>query len=450
MTGSSVLVVRPPSDGRLPFLVLCGYFAVQAYTIPVATIGPGWPVWPTLPSMFAGLLVGSVLVWGRPPSRGARRITGVLLAILLGCVLSVVWWGVRHPSSFLAFSQAAQTSAFLLLRVVEAIAVFWAVSRVNLATGHTNALGRAIAFALVVTSLTVTLTYLGSIPLASLAPQIPADPDVSGPWSRYHMLSGEGWGTVGYNHGYVAAHLLMLLILRLQLRRTGLGIFDVALVATTGVAILLTGSRAGLAAYAFFATAVAFRQPRLALWIGAAAAASLLMFPAMGFDIAGPVEDVLDRQGALIAPFRAENLAGRWEIWTLTIRTLAAEPLALLFGNGFGTAMDFVGHNAHMMPLQVLVELGIPGLMCFGALVVATLRLLDKPNPSGRTLLWGTIALLLSSLTQETLYPSPAFGSFVALFLASLALFENRSGGGAERRVVLEPAVQHQTTAAGD
>lgn len=215
----------------------------------------------------------------------------------------------------------------------------------------------------------------------------------------------------------------MLLILRLQLRGTELNVVDLAFLSLTGVAILLTGSRAGFAAYAFFAAAVVFRRPRMALALGAAAAASFLVFPALGFDVAGPVEAVIDRQAALVAPFRTENLAGRWEIWTLSVQAVAREPVALFLGNGFGTAIDFVGHNAHMMPLQVLVELGVLGLIAFGAVVVATLRLLARGQPENRVLLWGTAALLLSSLTQETLYPSPAFGSFVALFLAALGLY---------------------------
>ncbi|NNF29249.1 MAG: hypothetical protein HKN73_18635, partial [Gemmatimonadetes bacterium] len=388
------------------------------------------------PSLFAVLMAAAALIWGRSMGEPAGKIVRVMLAILLGCILSTVWWGIRNPESFLSFSGATQTSVFLLLRVCEGIVVFWAVSRAGLSAARMKALSQAVTVALVITALTVILSYLETIPLSALAPQIPADPGVSGPWSRYHWASGEGWGTVGYNHGYVAAHLLMLLILRLQLRGSDLHASDVAFLSLTGVAILLTGSRAGFAAYAFFAAAVVFRRPRIALALGATAAASFLLFPALGFDVAGPVEAVIDRQAALVAPFRTENLAGRWEIWTLSVQAVAAEPLALLFGNGFGTAIDFVGHNAHMMPLQVLVELGVIGLIAFGAVVVATLRRLAGAEPGNRVLFWGTTALLLSSLTQETLYPSPAFGSFVALFLAAFGLFVSQRGAMVRRRIV--------------
>ena len=448
MTDSVVLVLKRSSGSRLPFLALWGYLAAQAYTIPVLTLGPGWPVWPTLPSLFAALLAASALIGGRPLSARARIVAQVLSAILLGCILSTTWWGVRHPDALLGFSQASQTSAFLLLRVTEAIVVFWSVSRVAMSPSRLEALCAPVTLAITIAALAVILTYFEAVPLSSLAPQIPADPGTSGPWSRFHLSMGEGWGTVGYNHGYVAVHLLMLLILRLQLRRRAMSGVDVALLTLTGVAILLTGSRAGFAAYVFFAAAVAFRQPRVALTLGAAAAASFLVFPALGLDIAGPVESVLDRQAALVAPIRVENLAGRWDIWTLTLQTLTEEPIAFFLGNGFGTAIDFVGHNAHMMPLQVLVELGIVGLIGFGMVVVGTLRLLSRSEAGGRVLLWGTVALLLSSLTQETLYPSTAFGSFIALFLAGLALFVKQLEAQATGRLVPETPAPRPTNLA--
>jgi hypothetical protein len=43
-------------------------------------------------------------------------------------------------------------------------------------------------------------------------------------------------------------------------------------------------------------------------------------------------------------------------------------------------------------------------------------------GPNSRPMLFGTIAILLASFAQETLYPVPAMGQFIAFYLLCLAL----------------------------
>ena len=78
--------------------------------------------------------------------------------------------------------------------------------------------------------------------------------------------------------------------------------------------------------------------------------------------------------------------------------------------------------NAHMLYLQILSEAGVIGLGAFLALAGYLLRQLWNRDSAPRPVFWTFLTLLGTGLTQETLYPVPAFEHTLALAMCSVAL----------------------------
>jgi O-antigen ligase len=271
-----------------------------------------------------------------------------------------------------------------------------------------------VALALTVASVLVIATALGALSSGQLAPHLPREA-LASPWDVYLYATNEGLGAIGYNHGYVALHLLALLVLRFVLSDAANWKSDGFLMACCILAIGFSGSRAGLVGALVFALFYALRRPRIALSMSAAVLA-VAVVAASAFASSDNVQIAVNRQLTLGQTYDSDNLSGRDDIWAERLRFLNEEPVRWLVGTGFGSSFQS-GNNAHMLFLQVVLETGLLGLLAFGFLVALLIRLLWKAdcNPY-RPALFGVIAFLLSGITQETFYPVPAFGTFLLLF----------------------------------
>ena len=96
-------------------------------------------------------------------------------------------------------------------------------------------------------------------------------------------------------------------------------------------------------------------------------------------------------------------------------------PLRWIIGAGFGTSAGETG-NDNILYLQIINETGALGLAAFMFVIGEICRQFYRAGPSSRPMLFGTIAILVASLAQETLYPVPAMGQFIAFYTFCLAL----------------------------
>jgi hypothetical protein len=104
---------------------------------------------------------------------------------------------------------------------------------------------------------------------------------------------------------------------------------------------------------------------------------------------------------------------------------LNQKPIRWVLGTGFGTAVDadpVLHQDAHMLPLQIIIETGVIGLIVATYLFSTILRYLYVSEVGFKPLFWATVALLIGSLTQETFYPVPALGHFIGFYLCSVAI----------------------------
>jgi hypothetical protein len=82
-----------------------------------------------------------------------------------------------------------------------------------------------------------------------------------------------------------------------------------------------------------------------------------------------------------------------------------------------------------MLYLHIVSELGAAGLALYLVLFASILGALRRLDVAGRPLLWGTVALLFASLTQETFYPVPSQGYFLGFYLCAVAIALRRQFG---------------------
>ncbi|MBE9015944.1 hypothetical protein C7Y66_14030 [Chroococcidiopsis sp. CCALA 051] len=413
------------------FLALCFYLISQGFTIPILALGPSWAIWPTLSDFATACLILMLLLNFQKtpaPSKASWSIFFVLIFICVGCILSFTW-----NLTWLS-SQSAKGSSFgifQIYRLFQFVCIFWVTAHIPLTTKRITVLRQIVNTILIFVCAGIILTYFSIVPLSTITGHLPQGAGIAGPWNSYASLErfgGRGWGTIGYNHAYVSAQVILLLSLKIHLNsKQKLLFFDNILLVLSIVACFLSESRAGLATMIFYAIFFWFQKPIYAIVaavIAGTTATTAIFISSSSINLTSGEGSTVERQLALLNPNNSENLSGRDEIWTERMSLLDKEPLLWFFGGGFGSAIDS-GSNAHMLYLHIIIETGLIGLLIFAFLFYKILSLLYEYEQGTKPVFWVTIALLFSSMTQETFYPTPAFGHFIGFYLCCLALALN-------------------------
>jgi hypothetical protein len=418
---------------RWSFVALCMFVLSQAYTIPIIPVGP-WPLWPRLSDFAAILLLAATFLqrsylW--TPSLANRQILRGSLVFFWLALLSYLGYLFAINGEATA---GARSGAFQIYTLALFFSVFVAISHVPLDERRLHILRRLTDVVLVVVIVGVILTFFEVVSLAALTPQLPRGVEEAGPWYRYGLSLAEtgedrgGWGTIGYNHAYVASQLLLLIGLRLNLQSKIEETSGSVLLLLSLIAVFLTHSRAGFIAALLFAAVYWLKKPLHAFVALAAVAVALLLALALAPEQLASVLDqptlssTLERQETLTNPADPDNLSGRTDIWREHIKFLDQRPLRWVIGAGFGATADNDIDNAHMIYLQIVTEIGVVGLLVFLALFASILSQLRRCEHRSKALFWATLVLLFASLTQETFYPVPAQGFFLGFYLCTVAI----------------------------
>ena len=434
-------ITDPVSQSRWVFVALCGYLASQAYTLPLVPIGP-WPLWPGLPDLMIGTMLIAWLFMPREaamPGPARRTAVRVMLGLTIFGAASYVCLTLLSRNlntvSFGAQQQGPGFGLFEVMRLIEFLALFWIAAGVPFTPFRLRVLRRVVTGAFVVVAVSMIVTFHNTVPSRLFAPLLPQGPAQAGAWSYYLLNSdGYGLGTISYTHAYVAAQLTLLLGLALHLRgrrhRAGNGIGNSLLIALALAASLLSGSRAGFAGILLLAAIfVLMQSPRWVLHltltvalIGAVAFFVLSSHPPTEGS-GGPLAGIVQHQVDAFQPYHTENLVGRNDIWTGRLENLSRHPWRVFTGWGLGSSPDTgPALSPHMLPLQIIMELGIGMLVLIGLICTRMLRTVWHLEGPDHPFFWATIALLVSSATQETFYPVPSTGYFLGFYLVALAI----------------------------
>ncbi|MBS3909308.1 MAG: hypothetical protein KGZ93_06740 [Actinobacteria bacterium] len=418
---------------RMLFFALGFYLLAQAFMIPVRAVGPSWAIWPTLADIALLMLLLAFLPYIaaglRVISQANKVVFNNLLIVFCGAALSYFVFIRFYPgwSPDAAFDRSNVIfGAFQLYRLAQFILIFWITAQIPLTEKRITVLRRIVDGAFIFTTITVVLTYFDILPKSALVAHLPSDLSVAGPWVFYSTsFAGKGWGTIGYNHAYVAAQLLMLAALRIYLSSASKAFANGTILFVTTLAIFMSGSRAGLAAALLFAVTVLYKKPIYIIAIVVIGAVAVLASMSLvgGLSVADSsfslIGSTFERQLALGSAYESESLNGRDTIWLDYLVRLNEAPKLWVFGSGFGAAG---GQNAHLLYLQIIYEVGLIGLVVFAWLIHRVLSYLSVCERGVKPLFWVTIAFLLSGFSQETFYPVPSFGHFLGFYLCSLAI----------------------------
>ncbi len=434
-----------PSSARWRFFALCLFLGSQGFTLPVLAIGPSWAVWPTLPD-FASIVLGLVCVLPDRSMPPAQRALGGWFALLFAaCLLSFLYMIVLAPPAGVEQADRA-VGLFELCRLTQSLVIFRAAARIPLTPQRTHILYALVTAVLWLVCFGILATFFHLVEPHALIQHLPQDRDVLGAWYGYADDElAHGWGAVGYNHAYGAAQVLILLALQMRLQpepRPALMTISVVLALA---ASFLSGSRAGFAAVAAFIVLTLMQRPAFGLLV-------LLVVLAIGSritpeELPDDVRQVVESQRALSDPAEEDSLNGRTQIWDRHLTFLRANPWLLPTGAGFGyTAAT---GDAHCLYLQILVEMGVLGLLLWGIVAFQVLAALYRLEPGPRPLFWATVAFLFSAVTQETFYPVAALGNFLGLYLCGLAvsLSDTRVARTADAMTCAEGSYETETLA---
>ena len=412
---------------HLDFILLCLFVLSQAYTIPLFAFGPSWATWPTAADLLIAAMITIVLTRtltgaGRMRSKANKRILLLLLGLFAGCICSYVILCRAMPILYpTETGRAAEFGEFQIYRIVQLIFAYVFASQVQLTPHRRKILATATVAALLVVCAALFLEYLSIVPASAYAGHLPKSLSISGPWGFYATATQpEGYGTIGYTHMYSSSQVLLLLVLCLLLSPKARNFTIAALVFTAEAAILISGCRAVFVGSIVLVVALFIRRPRAITAFACILVFTAALTVAFAPTVLGLLSPAVDR-AANLDPFAEVYPHARPQLWSEQIEYLNEEPARWIIGGGFGTAIEETD-NAHMMYLQIINETGVLGLAAFVFVFAEIFRQLYRAGPDSRPMILGTVAILVASFAQETLYPVPAMGQFIAFYSLCLAL----------------------------
>ena len=415
---------------RWLFFALCFYLISQGYTIPILGVGPSWALWPCLSDLAIALLMLTFLISFRhtsPLPKSAKPIFLILLLIIWGSIFSYLCYLISAPEN----AQGRVWGVYQIFRLIQFIGVFFIAAKIPLTAKRISILSQIVGIVFLFVCLGVFLTYLGIVPLSLVTAHLPAD----GPWPEYAAFggsdAGRGLGFVGYNYAYTAIQIILLITLKLCLSDYKKEEFyHSGLVALATVSCFLSSSRSGLIAMLLFSVIYWLNMPKslskssisLVVVVAIILLSILFIGNYISFDSAGR-DSTIERQANLFSSSNSEQLSesGRNDIWEERVEFLNKNSIKWIVGSGFGSALDS-GNFAHMLPLQIVIETGFIGLIIFILLFYKIIRYFYLHEVGIKPIFLGTVILLLTSVSQETFYPMPAFQHFLGFYLCALAI----------------------------
>lgn len=409
---------------RLAFFALCCYLASQAVGIPVKAFGPSWAVWPTLSDIAVAIMAVSILngYWRfRVTSRANNEIFQGLLLILGGTVLVFFFMYMRNTIVSIGGSdKSMSTGMFQIYHLTQFVFIFWVTAGIPLTDSRLKLLSRLVDIVLLIVFAGVIGTYFSIINTRQLISHLPYTA-VAGPWSALYDRQMSEIGLVGYNHAYTALQLIMLTSLALHLRPKAGLLAESAYLLMCMAGVVMSGSRAGMAAALIFIAAHLIRKPGTLVTVFAVTVLLSIVGGGVLYSQNANFSESMDRLMSLKKPTEPDSLSGRTDIWRESFAFIQEDPVRWLIGAGPGSVAQ-QGYNAHMLYLQIVMEAGIVGLCIFGFVFLKVIKYLYRVEKGTKPILYATLVFLISSFTQETFYPVPALGHFLGLYLCSLAI----------------------------
>jgi len=341
-------------------------------------------------------------------------------AILSYLVLTLNYFGLKTTDFF--NDKGQNVGLYQIYRMCQFLTVFWFSTRVNWDAKRKVWLQRSIALTFWISCALLLANYFDLVSTPTLAPQIPRDLNIAGPWAYYSLgVVGNPVGGISFHHAYPAMQILLLAAMYLYLLPITRVWLPCCILSCLWLCALVSGSRAGFVASSVLLVVAVLSRPRQLLLLIASTAVAVVVGSYFSTSLSDTFSRAMSRQQSIATSYQEDGLAGRVEIWKERVALLNWEPALWLTGTGFGSAIES-GNNGHMLYLQTTLECGLLGTGILLFLAWKVLSFLWRQGPGARVLCYLTVAILLSGLTQETLYPVPALGHFCGMYLFCLGV----------------------------
>ncbi len=416
---------RPRQIERICTYLTFSFLAVQSWGIPLTPVSfLNWSLWPTL-SDLVWLAMLPVLLF-LLVSGGFRRpsvlpVTKTLMLLMIYGLFSfaAAMWRFELPSSQVNYL------AYSFLRLIQAYTVWLIAAHSTIWQKATqNSTFTIIILAGLMVAISALLEQYGILDYRNLVSHLPPEPLISGPWAQRVVEPADAaLGTLNYNRIY-AAHFLSVALLAVLLRDR-FSPASLLILTIFAAAIVSTQSRTAFIAlgigvvYAF----VAIKQLRVRALI------FILLLIALAAIL---LSSTLDSQSQRTISARSdtvdESLDGRLERQQQGIEVAFLDFWAPIIGVGLGNLGYFwLGGGfspAHGQFATTLAELGIVGMAIGVVFYLRLLRSIKVTTPFTGMVAAVFASSLVSSVFNDLLLPSPAFGSYLSLLfaLAGLAL----------------------------
>ncbi len=407
-------VAQPGFASRLQMFAVIVYLISQGFTIPILPIGPSWAVWPRLDD-FTVIFLLATAYFSRsnisPMNPRERRITYMIMLGLVAAACSVGFGTIMRPEVV----KGPSFGLFQTVRVLEYFSVWICVRGMAFTTRQFNILSYTIfvmaAFVVVIGACNAS----GILPPSRMFAHLP----YIGPWGaiRYtHTGAMRPIGPFGWNSGHMVDYLTFITAFLLASKKPSV-VLRLGLMGLIAGIIFLTGSRAATIGWLIMVVLFSYRRVKRLVFVLLAMLLFFALISSAGglFDIA-VVERATEKLSSITQRAMDPTLSGRTVQWAAALDFIASNPSTFLWGVGWGfggMVLPTAIGNAHCMYLQVLLELGIVGLIMFLVLLFNMYRLLQGKDSLLTALRAAFIGLLAASLTGEVFYPVVAMGSFL-------------------------------------
>jgi O-antigen ligase len=377
-------------------------------------------------SLISAALAGVAVVLAVIPysARVGTRTQLWMIVLIFGIGFSVLIGAIHFGIDTSLISEA--------LRLVSLIAVL--IVAIKVGSSHPQLVPALVSAAVTVPAL---------ILIAGFAVRLPA------------MINGSGRAVGTFSHANsAAAYLSVGAIVML-----GIWWFSRSHIAAVSglcalIGLFLTQSLGGIIGFATAATVIVvissgLSAARKVTYLIIAAALSLFLFT-----VSGVAErlDEFDTGGlttALYSGVSDDSLGWRLVNWSKLLDVWAEQPF---FGFGVGTTSSFVqplGAPPHSLPVQLLVEVGVVGVLVLTLLVFAVVRRLNQYRSKGHwaSIVLGLIVFSIVNGSESNLLGYTAAGYLMALAAGSLLGRMETSSALLKTPTVRTPtAVRHRRT----
>lgn len=404
------------------FWGVCFYILSQSYTIPIFDIGLNWTLFIRFSDIALLCIALGVMI---TPSKNLNPFT-VNLGNFLLLILTLTSFNILiNYTRGVLESDALNYSYYAIYKMCTFYFVFIATNKVKWTDSRLKVVVNVVGMSSAIMIGGVFLVYYGWVDRNILFSFF-NDGVYLGPWFGYLLAESALGGFSGYNHQLLILQLHVSLIYLCSMNFKNIkGVVGIEIIFVFTIFIgLITSSRSVTLGIIFFYVLYLWEVNKrkihriYVLFFILCILISPFFIEVFTTNLIGQAE--LERLTSLSHLDDPDTWSGRFNIWEQYFEKINSwDVVSLLLGTGIGSLK---ARNAHNNYLQVFLETGLLGLIIFSILIFKLLLHSSSEYKYTNGIKYGMMGILLNCMTQESLYPVPAFADNLGYLMVVLAI----------------------------